>query len=181
VAREQLYAGLDPSREKVKARQHAEVVAGCTFTLVAEEYCAKRKRDGSGAWAPATAARREYLLSLLDGSIGKLPITDIAPIDVLEAVRRIERKGNLESARRTLQLAGAVFCYGVATARIASDPTRDLRGALLTPKVTHYGAITEPEKVGGHPAKGPPKLPWVLEHVKNMQGKHLRGMATPKR
>jgi len=148
TAREQLYAGLDPSREKVKARQHAEAVAGCTFTLVAEEYCAKRKRDGSGAWAPATAARCEYLLSLLDGSIGKLPITDIAPIDVLEAVRRIERKGNLESARRTLQLAGAVFRYGVATARITSDPTRDLRGALLTPKVTHYGAITEPEKVG---------------------------------
>jgi len=37
TAREQLYAGLDPSREKVKARQHAEAVADCTFTLVAEE------------------------------------------------------------------------------------------------------------------------------------------------
>ena len=36
TAREQLYAGLDPSREKVKARQHAEAVAGCTSTLVAE-------------------------------------------------------------------------------------------------------------------------------------------------
>jgi integrase len=148
AAREQLYSGLDPSREKAKARQHAEVVAGCSFTLVAEEYCSKRKRDGANAWAPATASRCEYLLCQLDGSIGKLPITDIAPIDVLEAVRRIERKGNLESARRTLQLAGAVFRYAVATARIPSDPTRDLRGALLTPKVTHYGAITDPEKVG---------------------------------
>ena len=147
-AREQLHSGLDPSREKVKARQHAEVVAGCTFTMVAEEYCSKRKRDGARAWAPATAARCEYLLSLLDGSIGKLPITDITPIDVLEAVRRIERRGKLESARRTLQLAGSVFRYAVATARIPSDPTRDLRGALLTPQVTHYGAITDPESVG---------------------------------
>ncbi|MBU6395452.1 MAG: integrase arm-type DNA-binding domain-containing protein [Sphingomonadales bacterium] len=147
-AREQLHSGLDPSREKVRARQHAEVIAGCTFTMVAEEYCAKRKRDGASAWAPATAARCEYLLSLLDGSIGRLPITDIAPIDVLEAVRRIERRGKLESARRTLQLAGSVFRYAVATARIPSDPTRDLRGALLTPHVTHYGAIVEPEKVG---------------------------------
>ena len=116
--------------------------------MVAEEYCSKRKRDGARAWAPATAARCEYLLSLLDGSIGKLPITDITPIDVLEAVRRIERRGKLESARRTLQLAGSVFRYAVATARIPSDPTRDLRGALLTPQVTHYGAITDPERVG---------------------------------
>lgn len=41
-----------------------------------------------------------------------------------------------------------VFSYAVATARLASDPTRDLRGALATPKVTHYAAILEPVKVG---------------------------------
>ena len=36
----------------------------------------------------------------------------------------------------------------VATARLASDPTRDLRGALTAPKVTHYGAITDASRVG---------------------------------
>jgi integrase len=41
-----------------------------------------------------------------------------------------------------------VFRYAVATARLASDPTRDLRGALTAPTVTHYGAITDPKKVG---------------------------------
>ena len=41
-----------------------------------------------------------------------------------------------------------VFRYAVATARLASDPTRDMRGALETPKVTHYAAILEPVKVG---------------------------------
>jgi hypothetical protein len=66
----------------------------------------------------------------------------------LIAVRKIERKGQLESARRTLQLAGAVFRYAVATARLASDPTRDLRGALTAPTVTHYGAIIDPVRVG---------------------------------
>ena len=78
---------------------------------------------------------------LLRGSIGHMPIAEIQPIDILGAVRRIERKGQLESARRTLQLAGAVFRYAVATARIPSDPTRDLRGALTTSTVTHYGAM----------------------------------------
>ena len=82
------------------------------------------------------------------GSIGKLPIGEIEPADVLTAIRRIEGKGKLESARRSLQLAGAVFRYAVATARLTSDPTRDLRGALTAPTVTHYGAITDAPKAG---------------------------------
>jgi integrase len=32
---------------------------------------------------------------------------------------------------------------------VKSDPTRDLRGALTVPTVAHYGAIIEPEAVGG--------------------------------
>jgi hypothetical protein len=76
-----------------------------------------------------------------------LPITDIKSADVPAAVRKIERKGLLESARRTVQLAGAVFRYSVATACHASEPTRDLRGALSAPIVTHYGAIIDPASV----------------------------------
>lgn len=148
AAREQLAMGKDPSREKQKEQLRAQALAACTFSLVAAEYCDRRKRDGHKPWASATSARSEYLLSLLSGPIGRLAITDIGPADVLAAIRRIERKGNLESARRTLQLAGAVFRYAVATARLASDPTRDLRGALASPKVTHYGAITEASRVG---------------------------------
>ena len=147
-ARELVAAGKDPSREKQRDRVRARVNAGNTFTAIANEYCAKRRRDGEKAWAPATASRSEYLLSLLNGSIGRLAINEIEPADVLTAIRRIEGKGNLESARRTLQLASAVFRYAVATARLASDPTRDLRGALTAPTVTHYGAITEASRVG---------------------------------
>ena len=147
-ARELVAAGKDPSREKQRDKVRARIDAGNTFTFIANEYCAKRRRDGEKAWAPATASRSEYLLSLLSGSIGRLAINEIEPADVLTAVRRIEGRGNLESARRTLQLASAVFRYAVATARLASDPTRDLRGALTAPTVTHYGAITEASRVG---------------------------------
>lgn len=147
-ARDLVAAGKDPSIEKRRAKAHARYQAGVTFTAVAAEFCEKRRNDGDRAWAPATATRSEYLLSLLKGSIGNMAVTDIEPIDILSAVRRIERQGKLESARRTLQLASSVFRYAVATARLKSDPTRDLRGALLTPTVTHYGAIIEPTQVG---------------------------------
>ncbi len=147
-ARELIALGKDPSREKQRDKVRARIQAADTFTAICNEYCAKRRRDGAKGWAPATAIRSEYLLSLVCGSIGKLPIGEIEPADVLTAIRRIEGKGKLESARRSLQLAGAVFRYAVATARLASDPTRDLRGALTAPTVTHYGAITDAKKVG---------------------------------
>lgn len=147
-ARELIALGKDPSREKQRDKVRARIEAADTFNAICEEYCQKRRRDGIKGWAPATAIRSEYLLSLVRGSIGKLAISEIEPADVLTAIRRIEGKGKLESARRSLQLAGAVFRYAVATARLASDPTRDLRGALTAPTVTHYGAITEAAKVG---------------------------------
>jgi integrase len=147
-ARELIALGKDPSREKQREKIRARVQAADTFAAICDEYCAKRRKDGAKGWAPATATRSEYLLSLVSGSIGKLPIGEIEPADVLAAIRRIEGKGKLESARRSLQLAGAVFRYAVATARLASDPTRDLRGALTAPTVTHYGAITDTKRVG---------------------------------
>jgi len=147
-ARELVAGGIDPGIEKRRKRLRSQINAQATFATIASEFCDKKKRDGQGGWVPSTAARSEYLLSLLNGSIGRMPITEIEPIDVLAAVQRIERQGKLESARRTLQLAGAVFRYAVATARIPSDPTRDLKGALTSPTVKHYGAIIEPARVG---------------------------------
>ena len=147
-ARELIALGKDPSREKQREKVRTRIQAADTFQAICDEYCEKRRRDGVKGWAPATATRCEYLLSLVCGSIGKLPISEIEPADVLSAIRRIEGKGKLESARRSLQLAGAVFRYAVATARLRSDPTRDLRGALTAPTVTHYGAITEAKKAG---------------------------------
>lgn len=147
-ARRLLADGKDPSLERQREKVRARIEADNTFGAVANEYCRKRRRDGDRAWATSTATRSEYLLSQLAISIGRVPVTEIGPADVLAAVRKIEDKGNLESARRTLQLASSVFRYAVATARLTSDPTRDLRGALITPKVKHYGAITDPARAG---------------------------------
>lgn len=148
AAREQIALGNDPARAKQREKIRAQLSSENTFAAIAAEYCDKRKRDGQKGWAPSTAIRCEFLLSRLNAPIGSMPIADIEPADVLAAVRKIETKGKLESARRTLQLASAVFRYAVATARLASDPTRDLRGALTAPTVTHYGAITDPKRVG---------------------------------
>lgn len=148
AARAELAEGKDPSREKQRRDIQAKADAGNTFALIAAEFIAHRKADGRQAWAPATAAKNEWLIAQLAPTLGPLPITDIEPPEVLHAVRKIEARGNLESARRALQLASGVFRYAVATARLRSDPTRDLKGALRSPEVTHRAAILDPVKLG---------------------------------
>jgi integrase len=148
AARELLAVGKDPSQEKQRAKVRSLAQAENTFSAIAAEFCAKRMRDGQKPWAASTALRNEYLLAQLSQTIGRQPISDIEPADVLAAIRKMESRNALESARRTLQVAGAVFRYAVATARLVSDPTRDLRGALTSPSVTHYGAVTDSTRVG---------------------------------
>lgn len=120
-----------PAREKQREKVRAQTQAEATFSSIAHEFCEKRKRDGSKAWAASTAARSEYLISLLTVSFGRMPIALIEPADVLAAVRKIERNGKLESACRTLQLAPHVFVRP-GELRQADWSEIDLEGALWT-------------------------------------------------
>ena len=144
-AKEALATGLDPSREKQQAKHRAIAAAGDTFAEIGREYLDKRKREGM---AERTTEKAEYHLGRLSPSLGRLPISDITPSDVLAVLRVYEKQGKHETANRLLQLASRIFRYAVATARLTSDPTRDLRGAITTPKVKHFGAIIEAKRVG---------------------------------
>jgi integrase len=144
-ARLQIVDGKDPSREKMLANYQTIASGDDPFGKVAQEFIDKRRREGM---SESTATKSEYYVTRLGPTISRLPIGAITTIEILVALRRIEAKGNYETARRVLQLTGRVFRYGVATARIVSDPTRDLRGALITPRPKHYGAIIEADRVG---------------------------------
>jgi len=144
-ARKLVADGIDSAIEKKREKLRAKTEAENTFDLLAQEYIEKRKREG---WSASTASKAEYFRLHLSPGIGGIPIADITPADLLAVLKKIEARGNLETARRTLQFASSVCRYAVASARLASDPTRDLRGALIAPRPKHYGAILEPKRVG---------------------------------
>jgi integrase len=73
-----------------------------------------------------------------------MAITEINATDVLAPLKRIERRGNYETARRVRAFASQVFRYAIATARTQYDPTFGLRGALIAPQVEHRAAIVDP-------------------------------------
>ena len=76
-------------------------------------------------------------------------ISEIGPIELLVAIRKVEERGALDVAHRVLTTARAVWRYAVATARAPRDITGDIAGALTPRHGKHFAAITDPIKLGG--------------------------------
>ena len=144
-ARSLLAVGTDPGQKKKDDRLTQVVQAANTFQAVAEEYIAKRAREGL---AEVTLTKARWLLRLLAAKIGSRPIAQITAPELLSALRKVEAQDKLETARRMRSFAGRVFRYGVATGRCERNIAADLLGALTTPTVTHRAAILKPAAVG---------------------------------
>ncbi|MFY0662598.1 MAG: DUF4102 domain-containing protein [Shimia sp.] len=98
----------DPSsvRKAQKAKAAAEQTEA--FAKIAAELLEKKRIEGR---AETTLAKTEWFHRLLGADIGQMPISQITARDVLVPLKRIENKGNHESAIRMRPAAGAVFRY----------------------------------------------------------------------
>jgi integrase len=65
--------------------------------------------------------------------IGSLPITDVDAPELLDALRKVEKRGAIETAHRLRQICGQIFRYSIASGRAKHDPSADLKGALKSP------------------------------------------------
>jgi integrase len=144
-AKKLLAGGIDPSAQRKVTRHAAIASAANTFRLVAEELMAKHEREGR---AEITLKKNRWLLSLAYGAIGNRPVSEVTAPEVLEVVRKVERRGRYETAKRLRALCGMVFRYAIATSRAQRDPTADLRGALTVHRVNHRAAIVDPKAIG---------------------------------
>ena len=157
-ARKLIANGTDPSAVKQTQKRQAKISAANTFEAVALEWIENRSND----W---TEGHKALTLRTLEQdafpSLGRRPIAEITPAELLATVRAIEKRGALEIASRVLQRCGSVFRYGIATSRCNGNPATELRGALKKPKRTHYTTI---EKGG---------FPQLLRDIDGYQGSPL--------
>ncbi len=144
-AKRLLRGGIDPSAAR-KAEKSARVDRETgSFEVVAREWHAKQ----SERWAAGHAERvMGRLLEYVFPRIGGEQIRTLTGPQVLDALKRIEAKGRIETAHRVKESLGAIFRYAVATHRAAHDPSAALKGALATVKHKSFASITEPKKVG---------------------------------
>ncbi|WP_017668163.1 integrase arm-type DNA-binding domain-containing protein [Sandarakinorhabdus sp. AAP62] len=145
AARTAAEAGNDPAAAKREARIARKFASANTFGAIAEEFIAKLEAENK---ADITIAKTRWLLSKLSPSLGKRPIAEISPHELLAVLKAAEGKGQRETARRLRSFSSRVFRYAVVTARATIDPAQPLQGALIAPTVTHRAAIIEPVAFG---------------------------------
>src|SRR6476620_6740259 len=131
-------------QEKLGRQQRLPRLALESFEAMAREWHAKF----SPGWVPNHGDR---ILLRLENDVfpwlGRRPIAEIKPPELLSMLRRIESRGALETAHRARQNCGQVFRYAVATGRAERDPTGDLKGALPPPNEKHHASIIEPKRI----------------------------------
>ena len=144
-ARGVLAKGIDPSQKQKDDRLQAEADKVKTFGLIADEWLEKIEKEGR---AEATMSKVRWLIELARADLGGRPIKEITAAEILVPLRKVEAKGNYESAIRLRSTIGQVYRYAIATSRADNDPTFGLRGALTTPRITHRAAVTTRTEFG---------------------------------
>jgi integrase len=139
-ARRVLAAGQDPSLVRREARDLAAREAESSFEAVARAWHA--------AWRAArTDHHADYVLRRLVADvfpeIGSRPVADVTAPMLVKVIKRIESRGALDIARRSLQTCGQVFRYAIAHGHIDRNPAADIRPAdvLQSRKATHYARL----------------------------------------
>jgi integrase len=143
TAKKQIDGGIDPSENKKAVKASKAESAANSFEIIAREWGSKKVNE----WDDKNNRSKRMLERNIFPWLGSKPITDILPKDILACLRRVEDRGTIETAHRTLQICGQVFRYAVATGRAERDITPDLRGSLPPAKGEHFAAITEPKEV----------------------------------
>lgn len=146
AARALLRDGSDPAVQKKLDKIAKADADATTFDVVAAELLEKKRRENK---AERTLEKLRWLYDLARPHIGDRPISAVTAPEVLAALRTVERKGQLETAKRLRAVVGEVFRFAIATGRATNDPTFALRGALTAPVVRHRAAITDPVAFGG--------------------------------
>jgi integrase len=144
-ARKLVAAGTDPSQQRLLDKIAAAASAKNSFGAIVEDYLEELAEKGV---AESTMSKNRWLLQELAQPLSKRPVTEIKPAEILPILKRVEKSGRRETARRLRGAIGTVFRYAIANLKAENDPTFALRGSLLAPKVQHRPAITDERQLG---------------------------------
>jgi len=145
-AKRLLTQGVDPSENRKAAKASRVELAGNSLEVIAREWFAQ--------YAPTKAPSHTIrIMQMFERDIfpwiGGRPIAEVNPQELLSVMRRIESRGAIDTAHRSLTTCGMVFQYAVGTGRAPRDPSQDIRSVLKPrPAKKHFAAALEPAHIG---------------------------------
>lgn len=142
VARKQVVNGIDSVEERKAQKLALKISTENSFEAISREWHTNK----ANRW---TVAYREEIIKTFEQDvfpfIGNRPISEIKPLELLEVLRRIEKRGALEKTRKVRQRCGEVFRYAIITGRAEYNPAPDLAIALAVPKQKNHPYLSAEE------------------------------------
>lgn len=162
-ARSMLANGINPSDARRADKLSLLFSTENTFEAVAREWHTSKLTTWSEGYAKEVI---HYLEKEIFPFLGKRPIDQITPLELLAVLQKIEKRGALEQASKIRRRCGEVFRYAVVTGRAMYNPAPDLASAMNKPKNNHFPFLTESE------------LPDFVQALNNYKGSQITKYAT---
>ena len=132
--------GIDPVEARRQSRFDYEMKYENNFEAIAREWHNQRIHT----WEPKHAAViMKRLSTYILPKLGRKPITEIKPQELLHVIRPIEEQGKHDIAHRMLQTSGQIFRYAIACGKAERDITQDLKGALTPVRSKNHRHLKE--------------------------------------
>ena len=128
-ARRLLHDGVDPSMRKKERQREAKLAAANSFESVAREWHEVMRPK----W---TEQHDRNVIESLEKDIfpilGERPIAELKAPEVLDAIRKIEKRGAIDIAQRVRQRCSSVFAYAIGSGVAENNPVAAMKGVFLT-------------------------------------------------
>ncbi len=137
AARAILRDGLDPAVENERRKHEAIAAAGATFKAVAESWI----EDEGPRWSAAHLKRVRFRVERdLYPALGEQPISQITGRAVLTELRKIEKRGSIETAKRVRGYVLAIFKRAKGEHLIKREAITEIEDIAAALKPTPAGA-----------------------------------------
>ncbi len=138
-ARKQVANGINPSETRKSEKAATINQTENTFKNIALEWYEGRKDRWSVGY-------RDDMMDAFEKDvfpyIGNRPIAEIKPMELLEVLSIMEKRGATEKLKKVRQRCGEVWKYAIITGRAEYNPAPDLASAFVPHKREHYAHLS---------------------------------------
>lgn len=139
AARADIAAGRDPSEVKKAAKRALLRSATNTLEAIGKEWLYTRRTGLAANYVVEIESRLE---ANIFSTLGHRAIDQIEPLEILQAVQKIEKRRAHEMARKVLGDVARIYRFAIGTGRCKYNPASELRDTLQKPpKVKHHASM----------------------------------------
>lgn len=137
-ARKLLEQNIEPSQAKRNAKQIALQKCENTFEALAREWHETFKHKWTDRHANTVLRRMEHDIF---PEIGSMPITDVKPTHIINALKKVQKRGANEPAHRLRQYCSQVFRYAIIHEKTQVNPASEIGMVLKKVAKKHYASL----------------------------------------